>query len=116
MSGSQAQNGVLMKLLADACYGDGEAGLEGVVVSASDAEDAGIVKGVEEEEKKEKRKGVSAVVLGAAMLGRMAHEMASVVGEASDEKKAEVLWNIMVSLDFILGDFRANRLDVGRWT
>ncbi|TEB29439.1 Pentulose kinase [Coprinellus micaceus] len=99
VSGSQAQNGVLMQLLADACYhGDGvnEGALEGVVVSVSDAEDAGIADfgGA----KKEKRKGVSAVVLGAAMLGRMAHEMTQVKGEAGDEKKAEILWNIMMDM------------------
>jgi glycerol kinase len=100
VSGSQAQNGVLMQLLADACYhGDGEGALEGVVVSVSDAEDAGIADfgGA----KKEKRKGVSAVVLGAAMLGKMAHEMTQVKGEAGDEKKAEILWNIMVRRRFL---------------
>lgn len=100
VSGSQAQNGVLMQLLADACHhGEGEGALEGVVVSVSDAEDAGIADfgGV----KKEKRKGVSAVVLGAAMLGRMAHEMTQVNGEAGDEKKAEILWNIMVRRRFL---------------
>lgn len=96
VSGSQAQNGILMQLLADACnHADGEGALEGVVVSVSDGEDAGVVDfgGA----KKEKRKGVSAVVLGAAMLGRMAHEMAEVKGKADDERKAEILWNIMVS-------------------
>lgn len=97
VSGSQALNGILMKLLADACYGDGKSNLEGVVISASDAEDAGVVKKAEGE-KKAKRVGVSAVVLGAAMLGRMAHEVTG--KEPSDEKKAELLWNIMVSDSF----------------
>lgn len=108
VSGSQAQNSILMQLLADACYtgeaGKGGNGLEGVVVSASDAEDAGLIqkRDVGGEGRRDKRVGVSAVVLGAAMLGRMAHVLSLSVEEAqegtSDERKAEILWDIMTEM------------------
>lgn len=90
VSGSQARNGILMSLLADTCYNSkSTTPLEGVVIDASDSE--------ENLTKKEGRRvGVSAVVLGAAMLGRMAHEVSEQQESLGDERKAEILWNIMV--------------------
>ncbi|TFK28625.1 ribitol kinase [Coprinopsis marcescibilis] len=87
VSGSQAKNSVLMKLLADACR---SGGVKGVVIDANDDESnngkkSGIVA------------GVSAVVLGAAMLGRLAHEIAQ-TKETEDEHVASRLWNIMTEM------------------
>ncbi|KAF6762435.1 ribitol kinase [Ephemerocybe angulata] len=87
VSGSQAQNSILMQLLADACYtgeaGAGGNGLEGVVK-----------RDVGGEGRRDKRVGVSAVVLGAAMLGRMAHVLRLRVMRW----KAEILWDIMTEM------------------
>ncbi|KAJ2929529.1 hypothetical protein H1R20_g7557, partial [Candolleomyces eurysporus] len=92
VSGSQARNGILMRLLADACYNSkSNTPLEGVVISASDAE-------VDFAKKESRRVGVSAVVLGAAMLGRMAHEVSEQQESLGDERKAEILWNIMTEM------------------
>ncbi|KAH6896410.1 ribitol kinase [Coprinopsis sp. MPI-PUGE-AT-0042] len=97
VSGSQARNGVLMGLIGDCCAGEGvvsgdaregegKTRVKGVVIAESDADEAKHAKG-----------GVSAVVLGAAMLGRMAHEVKD-GGEREDEKVAERLWNIMTEM------------------
>ena len=111
VSGSQAKNALLMQLLADACYEESEdedRRLEGVVVARSDAEgydnDVKLSLGLADEvslasgrEEKGKVSGVSAVVLGAAMLGRMADELVVDEHEIKDQRKAEILWDIMVS-------------------
>jgi glycerol kinase len=71
LSGSQAKNAPLMALLADCC------GMDVVIPN---------------------KPGV-AVVLGAAMLGRMAAEVSGgQLAEMQGAEQAEKLWNIMVSL------------------
>ncbi|EAU82451.2 ribitol kinase [Coprinopsis cinerea okayama7 len=92
VSGSQAKNPILMKLLADACHGSSGV-VKGVVITSSDSDTQSNNGG--------KQSGVSAVVLGAAMLGRMAHEVvaASLSGKKSDhEKVASLLWGIMAEM------------------
>jgi ribulose kinase len=81
VSGSQARNTPLMALLADACGAD-------VVIPAHPGR---------------------AVVLGAAMLGRMAAEVSAGGPEGlSEAEQAERLWSIMVCLCSANGETPAN--------
>lgn len=79
MSGGQVKNRDLMRMFAEVCWGgEGSLELQGVVLPDD---------------------GGAAVVLGAAMLGRLAHEVSDVRAKGeqfSKEKQAGKLWDIMV--------------------